>query len=552
MKYKHASVFLLISFLAFAPIFVAAGYGESFAIAQDINPEEVLPELLNNGAEIVLTHVDPEGIGSVVYGQLGIPSSDLNTGDPMYDDMMALLMVSTQGEMLDYVFELLGSSGGMGDPTAYATGYSALQFDGGFNPEDIIDIIGREFSLMVGVYLDIDQATAQQRWGSVLAHYSTTFQFSFQEVYSIRVDESLFPPDANVTLPFDSLDVFIYKENSGFAHYTDAMFSVMNDAGFLGSLDQTKFSEATASASGLLLIPDIEAVYNAISGFMGDGETMPALSEDSPFSMAQLPEGLTGSVAIAAAGYTGEQVLSSTSTSLSIGDLVGADTFTPLTDGWSLVIAMIPDFVNVTSFTPMVEGLSMYDNTSGMVFWNSSGIGTQSDYVLNFDSGNFPPLITLERTFSPAVIGVGGSAEVTLTVTNEGDAAITDVQLTDYGFANIYTTPSIDGSVVGGWTTIGPGESVTLTYTVTFPNEGSYTFPDAQLNYTYDSKEYNKDDGRASLLVEASAGSVFMQGIMDGMPYTAGVIGLIALVGIIQIARLAKGAGGGGGGMYEV
>ncbi|MBD3404595.1 MAG: DUF11 domain-containing protein [Candidatus Lokiarchaeota archaeon] len=550
MKYKHATVILLISFLAFAPAVVAAGHGDSFAIAQDLNPEEILPELLENGAEVVLTHVDSGGVGSVVYGQLGIPSASLNTEDAMYDDMMALVMLSTQGEMLDYVFELLGSTGGMGDPTAYATGYSALQFDGGFGTEDIVDILGREFSLMVGVYLNLDLATSQQRMGAVLSHYSTTFQFAFQEVYSLRIDESLFPPDANVTLPFDSIDVFIYKETSGFSHYTQAMFSVMNDAGFLGDIDQTKFSEAEASASGMVLIPDIEAVYNAFSGILG-GESIPVFSDESPFTMAQLPEGLTGSVAITAAGYTGEQVVSSTSTSLSIGDLLGMDSFTPISDGWSIVLGILPSSVNVTSYTPYDEQLTMYDNTTGMVFWNASALGVQSDYILNFDEDEFPPDISLVRTFEPAIIGTGGSTQVTLTITNNGDTAISNVMVNDTGFAGLYTTPVIDGSTSDTWSTIAAGDSVTLTYTVTCPNEGSYTFPKAALSYEYETNTFVKEDGRKTLLVQADAGSIILQGIMDGMPYTAGIIGLVALVGVIQIARLAKGSGGGGG-LYEV
>ncbi|TFF95991.1 DUF11 domain-containing protein [Candidatus Thorarchaeota archaeon] len=245
--------------------------------------------------------------------------------------------------------------------------------------------------------------------------------------------------------------------------------------------------------------------------------------------------------------------MSSETTSIGIKELLGADAaFSPLDSGLSLVLMQVPTGVNITTYEPSAENASFYNVDDGMVMWNASYFGDEDDYKIYFSSDEFPPPISLSRTFDPESVSVGGATTVTVTVTNEGDLPIQNLTLSDLGITQIYSTVSVSGDQVLEHLELEGGESVSISYTVTFPNEGSYTFPKATLLYEYDGVTYEKRSSTGSVVVSADPVSVLSQAIADGWPYTGGVIGLVAIVGIWQIVGLVRGAKSGGGQYYEV
>ncbi len=552
-QYKHAFAIVLLAFLAVAPS-VAALSNSSFTPAQE--GEDILELILNEGAEIVFTHIDDQGVPGVIYGQLGIPSDALALDDPMYDGCLAMALVSTHGEFIEMVFELVGGDlfGGDGGMMG-ARDLSPLQDGMGFNPEDIFELIGTEFNLLFNVFVNVDEATSQQRMSSILNHLGSEFQFSFSELFKLRIDESMFPPDAEVELPFESLDIYIYQVAISFSNAVASVFSVMDDSGFLGAIDQSVFTEAPASAAGLLVIPSMEDLVSIFEGDDGgEGDTF-ALSQETSlnrFLTAQAPN-ITGPLAVAAAGYLGDQVVTSETVSVGIKELLNADTpFSPLESGLSMVVMQVPVGVNITSYQPAAEEASFYNEADAMVMWNGTYFGDQLDYKIFFSSNEFPPPITITRTFNPTSVSVGGTTEVTVTVTNEGELAIQNLTLSDLGIGQIYSKVSVSGDQVLQYLELEGGESVSITYSVTFPNEGSYTFPKASLLYEYDGVIYEKRSSTGSVVVEADPVSVLSQAVADGWPYTGGIIGLVAIVGIWQIFGLVRGSKSGGGQYYEV
>jgi hypothetical protein len=192
----------------------------------------------------------------------------------------------------------------------------------------------------------------------------------------------------------------------------------------------------------------------------------------------------------------------------------------------------------------MHANYSFYENTSQLVFWNATGFGVQSDYVIHFTGGDFPPLVTVERAFSPGQTSIGGSTEVTVTVTNQGDEIITGLNVTDTGFLAYYPSLTVTGDTNKLVASLAPDESTTMTYSVAFTNEGKYTFPGARLEYVYNSTGFVKTTHKQGFLVESNLGSVFMQALLDGMPYSGIFVGLVALVGVWQVVKLARGHGG--------
>jgi len=553
LNYKHAFVILAMTFLFASPAIAAANAG-GFVIAQDFG-EETIFNLIDNGAEIVFTSIDPEGAPSVVYGQLGIPSETLGldqTGSgQMYEGCLAMALLATQGELLDYILDLVG--GPLLNLTGDGGAMSATQFgEGGFDINSILDMIGTDFSLLINIFVDLTEAEAAANMGAIRAHLNTQFGFAFAELLTLRVDQSLFPPDMDVTLPFDALDLFIYQITNPFADAVGSVLGVMDDSGFLGAIDQSVFTEARASGAGLLAVPDMALLMDLIGGFGGD--STPSFSASS-FLLSQMPD-LTGPVAIAGAGYIGDQILSTTSDELKIFEkLLGKAPLTTvhgLDTGQSLVVAMLPPDVNVTGYTPEDEALNrtFYDEESNMIFWNATAYTSQPDYVISFVEGAFPPLITIHRIFSPATLTAGGTVTVNVGVHNEGVEPIYNLTLEDTSIGDTYPTLAITGTQTATSAVLDAGEWLNITYSVTFVNEGGYVFFPATLEYEFNNQTYSKSTHTDGYTVSPDIIGLLSQLISEGMPYTGIIIGLVGLGAIINIARMARGRGTGGS--YQV
>ncbi len=548
--YKHAFVIALMGFLLVSPAVAATVFNDSYSPAQDVEIGDLLSNILEHGAELVLANIDEEGAPQVIYGQLGIPSETLGvtTGgvlSEMYTGCIAMVLVATYGEMLEYIFELLG--------TGFLGGNES---DGGFFPlqteifsmDSIMDLIGDELNMLVNVFLDVEEATSRYRMNEIKSHLTTSFGFGFSELFSLRIDESFFPPEFELQLPFQSIDVFIEQMTISDAEVIDAIFDVMNTDGFAASIDRTIFENAPAAAAGLIAVPDMDALVDLISGFTsGDGGGFIAADFfTSQFDIGNLT--LEGPLAVAAVGYLGEQLLSTSSTDLDIfADLLGSTgNVVPLDSGLSAVIAHFPHTINVTSYSPedQAHNLTYYDNATNLIFWNGTGLGTQPDYTVTFNATNLPPLISLERSFDPESCSVGESTQVTVTVTNDGDDPIANVSLVDTEFSAIYPDAGVSGSTSDNWATLAPGASQSITYTVTFTNEGRYTFPGAVLTYDYNTNVFTKDTSNQGFDVTADVVGLIQQGIADGWPYTGMILGLVGVTGIYSVLGLIRGGGG--------
>ncbi len=545
IKIEHAFAILLIGFLLATPMTAAAGY----TVAQDeFGGEEFFQGLLTNGAEVMFSMIDDQGAPAAIYGQLGIPSEELDLESAMYDDCIAMAFVSVYGEFLDIVMEMIG--GDLFGDNSSGGGFALAQ-DGGFDPNSIFDMIGTEFSLLVNVFVNVDEATSRSRMSSIVNNLQTQYQFSFIELFSLRIDESLFPPEAEITLPFDSIDIYIYQETHEFGLAVDTVLGVMNGNGFLTSIDSGVFPEASAAAAGLLAIPDIAALVELIDTFSsGDGgssEFIPALVQTDPTFL----QDIEGPIAIAAAGYLDEQILSTESTSLNVGELFGATgPITPFSSANSLIMCQLPAHMNVTSIVPNEVNKSYYDEESHMVMWNATALGTQSEYIINFVA-DFPPMISITRSFSPDSTVAGGSARITITVRNEGSDPITNLTITDDELADTYPTVIVTGTTSDTVASLAGDATATMVYDVTFVNEGGYRFAPVVISYEYEGETYYKDSPTEGYTVEPDIGNLFIQGLLSGMPYTGIAVGFVALVGIYALVGIVRSRGGGGG-SYQV
>lgn len=539
---KHALLTVIVTCSLLATPSIAAANAGGATLSQDFG-EDFFSNLIESGAELVFAAIGPQGEPAVIYAQLGIPSDSLGLTESMYTDCMLMALVATQGELLDYLFDFIGSgflnlSDGGGE-------YYATQFgEGGFDVNSLLNMLGTDFSLLVNIFVNADEAAAQVNMAAIKAHLNLQFGFVFSELLNLRIDESFFPPEMEIQLPFESIDIFISQVGNPFEDAVESVFGVMDQSGFLDSIDITVFSEARASGAGLVAIPDLGALADLIEGF--EGGTPSA----SSIALSQFPE-LEGPLAVAFAGYIGDQVLSTSSTQLDIfEDLLGkspSGTVNGIADGQSFVICAMPSNANITSYSPEDEAFNrtFYDNTTGMVFWNATYYTDEPDYTLNFVEGNFPPLVTITREFSPLSTIPGGSVAVKVAVHNEGDEAIYNVSVVDGWIGATYSSVNVTGTTSAIEANIPAGGWLNFTYTVTFQYEGGYAFAPAQMEYTYNATTFMKSTHIDGYTVSVDPLGLLSQMFNEGMPFTGIAVGVVGLGAILNIALMARGKGRG-------
>lgn len=550
LNYKHAFIILTLGFLLSAPAVSAFNTGGA-VVAQDFGSDFIF-DLIENGAEVVAVMIGPEGEPAVVYGQLGVPSARLGLEQSgpgeMYEGCLVTALIATQGELLDYVMDLVGSSLLNFSGAGLDDDFMITQFgEGGFNIDSIFQMLGTDFSLMIDVFVDLEDAEAQANMAEIRNHFQNEFGFSFAELLNLRIDEDFLPPEMGITLPFE-INVFIYQVTNPFEDAVDSVLDVMDQTGFLASIDRTVFTEARASGAGILAVPDMGDLIDLIGSFGGGGNMTP-----SSFIISQLPA-LDGPVAIAAAGYIGDQVLSTTSYELNIfEDLLGkspSQTVNGLDSGQSLIAAFVPD-VNITSYSPVDEpNRTFYDSGAGIVFWNATQYVNQPDYTLSFEEGSFPPLITLARTFDPVTVATGGTTEVTVSVHNEGTEPIYNVTVVDNLIGTTYDSVIVGGTQSATSAILTGGAWLNFTYTVTFAYEGGYAFAPAELSYEYNSTTYVKQTHIDGFTVSADPVGLLTEIITEGWPYTGAIMGVVGLGAIVNIVLMARGRGSAGS--YQV
>jgi hypothetical protein len=541
LNYKHALALIALVFFMSAPTVAALENGNA-VVAQDIG-EDFFVQLIENGAEVVFANIDEQGQPAVIYGQLGVPDEQLGLEEAMYEGCIAMALVATQGELLAYVLDLVGDE--LFNFTGDGGEFMPQQFDGeDFDFEAIFDYLGTDFSLMFNVFVNVAAGEAGSRMSQIRSHMASNFGFAFSLLLDLRIDESFFPEEMEIELPFDSIHVYIHQVTNTFENAVDAVLDVMDQSGFLQSIDRTVFSDAPASGAGILAVPDMGDLIDLIEGF--DNGTSPM-----SYVTSQMPD-LDGPLAIAAAGYIGDQVISSDTTEIKVfEDLLGkspAGVVNSLATGQSLVVLNIPENMNLTSYLPENEAgnVTFYDDEMGMVFWNATAFTDQPDYSVSFEEGDFPPLVTITRTFTPATTSPGGSTLVTVTVTNMGPEEVYNVTVSDVGFASRYPLTTVTGDTSANTAVLlaGTENSLNITYTVEFPNEGRYTFDNAEVTYEFEGNDFTKRTHVDAFDVTADPVGLLSQMISDGWPYTGIVIGVVGLGAVINIVMMFRGKGG--------
>ncbi|OGD44714.1 hypothetical protein A3K69_06710 [Candidatus Bathyarchaeota archaeon RBG_16_57_9] len=172
-------------------------------------------------------------------------------------------------------------------------------------------------------------------------------------------------------------------------------------------------------------------------------------------------------------------------------------------------------------YTHLLEGLGIMEVTTD----ETPGPGA----LRASTSLPLPPWIEIEKMLDGYTMGPGKTVRVTVTATNHGSRAAENVVLRDTGIADVYGTVTVTGETFKAATSLAPGQSVALSYSVTARNPGTYTLMPAMLTYSYGGASYSEVSERYIL----GSGP---PGIMD-------ILGALRLDTILIIDLVTDGGG---------
>jgi len=111
-----------------------------------------------------------------------------------------------------------------------------------------------------------------------------------------------------------------------------------------------------------------------------------------------------------------------------------------------------------------------------------------------------PPRLTVTKTVNRDMASVGSQVEVTVTVTNNGDTVVNDVEIDDSHTLLGYAYASdLQGSATKTVASLAPGESITLIYGFTLSRPGYFNLRPAKVNYVNKEKTYMEVSGRPTV-----------------------------------------------------
>ena len=212
-------------------------------------------------------------------------------------------------------------------------------------------------------------------------------------------------------------------------------------------------------------------------------------------------------------------------------------------------VMMFPGDVNITSYEPT----DMFNSTTPeavmvvrtTAHWVNNASSVEN-IIVNFE-GDFPPGLTIQKTLSNDLINVGGTATVTINLTNiDPTITVTNVNVDDTHSWDAYrslssTRVTFTGSRTASWVSIAPGESVTFSYQITISGEGGYVSQRTNVTYEDDlARTWEKTSNRVYLTVGYASIFDFLITILRDIPYSIPVLIVVALMVLYGIIWLIK------------
>jgi len=161
-----------------------------------------------------------------------------------------------------------------------------------------------------------------------------------------------------------------------------------------------------------------------------------------------------------------------------------------------------------------------------------------------------PPRVAVEKTLDLNSLGPGETLTVTVKATNQGSQAVQSIRLSDPALAKSYgRTVNVSGETEQLFASLSPGQSVSISYTATARNPGTYTLRPAVATFAYGGETYVAVSERQTLgpgapgildtLGALRRGSATLLDLVTGGKGRTATDALLAAAGLLVALNLA-------------
>ena len=472
----------------------------------------------------------------------------------------------------DVFLDSEGSIGGMdwgGSATENLMGALILTRDG--MGESILEGFGMELeeigsmvnlipeTMMAAIYVDIPPEEAESLSGPISDAFSSEYGIDLDPLFTFN------PPvmgDENATGPPLQISIVLYQTDADFSEMADGIMDALSEKGGLADLISEAVSngalipgQGEGSADGSAFVAGFFNL-DLITSRLGEASIPDEMKEFIPLDF-EGPLTFTGSVSYWEDGIAYEED-GETLDLLGLLGIEGEVTFSAESDMSNFLVAT-GDIFDPEGEEPnmkLVTSLPLDDLMSGLFneSFIDSGIVTvvepggtidPSSLELGVSGLTLPLNVKITKTVSDARVKEGSRVEVTVTIKNNDDDPMMNVELDDGGTISSYSLSSrlTSGSTSGYWPRIDPGQSETISYTIELENNGVYSLSPAQMSYSHEDISFRKSSDKAEVRVALTQGTgiVFQTlGVFWGVLETAldqvtGGSGSMVLTGVVLV-----------------
>jgi hypothetical protein len=472
----------------------------------------------------------------------------------------------------DVFLDSEGSIGGMdwgGSATENLMGALILTRDG--MGESILEGFGMELeeigsmvnlipeTMMAAIYVDIPPEEAESLSGPISDAFSSEYGIDLDPLFTFN------PPvmgDENATGPPLQISIVLYQTDADFSEMADGIMDALSEKGGLADLISEAVSngalipgQGEGSADGSAFVAGFFNL-DLITSRLGEASIPDEMKEFIPLDF-EGPLTFTGSVSYWEDGIAYEED-GETLDLLGLLGIEGEVTFSAESD-MSNFLVVTGDIFDPEGEEPnmkLVTSLPLDDLMSGLFneSFIDSGIVTviepggtidPSSLELGVSGLTLPLNVKITKTVSDARVKEGSRVEVTVTIKNNDDDPMMNVELDDGGTISSYSLSSrlTSGSTSGYWPRIDPGQSETISYTIELENNGVYSLSPAQMSYSHEDISFRKSSDKAEVRVALTQGTgiVFQTlGVFWGVLETAldqvtGGSGSMVLTGVVLV-----------------
>jgi hypothetical protein len=359
-------------------------------------------------------------------------------------------------------------------------------------------------TIMVAVYVDVSPEDAGPRSEAVSSAFSDAYGV---DLHQLMAFEPPVPFGDEVDLP--QLTVVLYQSSADLGDLSETYLDQHLDNGGLVDL----IHEATNNGR---LIPgatsDSADGSVLFSGFINLDTILDYIPEDAMENVTDLiPEYLTGLLGFSGGASFWDRGVESEEEGFDLLSLLGEEeaSFSDDSD-MSLVLLAAPNGtdiggeegvpnVKITTSLPLddpkIEFIYEMLSNLGLLTLASPGEGVEpSSFQISVTGVTLPLNVEVSKTVSTQSASPHGTVEVTITIINEDDEAMTDVSVDDATAISRYSLGArlTSGTTSGQWSKISPGQSRTISYTLELGQSGVYSLSPANITYTHEEKKFSE------------------------------------------------------------